>query len=75
MDLDRNTKISASPLKNAGSRMYDNESNEQFDQDLDDQTLAVSIVGDRVLVIFTKARCLTMKIVLQKPAKRNKHFE
>ncbi|CAI4343484.1 BEM_collapsed_G0011090.mRNA.1.CDS.1 [Saccharomyces cerevisiae] len=47
MDLDRNTKISASPLKNAGSRMYDNESNEQFDQDLDDQTLAVSIVGDK----------------------------
>nr|CAI6433440.1 CIH_HP1_G0010470.mRNA.1.CDS.1 [Saccharomyces cerevisiae] len=27
--------------------MYDNESNEQFDQDLDDQTLAVSIVGDK----------------------------
>lgn len=47
MDLDRNTKISASLLKNAGSRMYDNESNEQFDQDLDDQTLAVSIVGDK----------------------------
>ncbi|CAI4347528.1 CPI_1c_G0010700.mRNA.1.CDS.1 [Saccharomyces cerevisiae] len=47
MDLGRNTKISASPLKNSGSRMYDNESNEQFDQDLDDQTLAVSIVGDK----------------------------
>ncbi|QHS72413.1 translation initiation factor eIF2B catalytic subunit epsilon [Saccharomyces paradoxus] len=47
MDLDRNTKISASPLKSSGSRLYDNEDDEEFDQDRDDQELAVSVVGDK----------------------------
>ncbi|CAI5030836.1 ATV_HP_G0013790.mRNA.1.CDS.1 [Saccharomyces cerevisiae] len=71
MDLDRNTKYL--PVhKNAGSRCMI-VSNEQFDEDM--MINSCFYCWNRVLVIFTKARCiLTMKIVLQKPAK-NKHFE
>nr|CAI6619641.1 CIH_HP1_G0034430.mRNA.1.CDS.1 [Saccharomyces cerevisiae] len=74
MDLDRNTKISASPLK-MPAKKYDNESNEQFDQDLDDQTLAVSIVGDRGVGYIYESEVSDDEDSSTEACKRNKHFE
>ena len=47
MDLDRKTKISASPLKSTISRMYDNDNGEKFEEDSDNYLLAVSVVGEK----------------------------